>query len=132
MVRRAPIAACALIGLVLLVSSAAAHQVKTVQDVTIRVTSSDPEEVLRFEAAILWDHERPELVFLKGKTPYTYETKACLLNAVFKRRSGKAELVVEVETRSEGWSRGTSSARAEAIIVGQNVGNREGSFIMGM
>lgn len=116
----------------LLLTPAEAQRTNPVQDVTITVTAANSEEVLSFEAAILRSEDGPELEIVRANTPHRIKIRARVLTALFKRTSGTALLHVEVEYESHGYSRGKSSGSAEAIIVGQNLVERDSSFIRGL
>jgi hypothetical protein len=89
----------------------------------LRVTSNTPGEELQLEGAYLFHSNESPLSYIVQETPFILTIKSDTLSAMFRTKSGKGQLQVELQDYVAGEERPLLSGSGRAVVLGVNLGN---------
>jgi hypothetical protein len=87
------------------------------QTIILRVTSSDPQEPLEFDAAYLLVTGESPLVNVAEKTPFEVKAQSNFVAGIFRKKAGVGALQVEVLTAAEGQDEEAQAKGGGDIVI---------------
>ena len=97
-------------------------------DYVLRVTSSVPGTEVKFDAAILFRPADAPLQTFTRKTPYELRASGLAVSGMF-RAQGDVAIQVELLGTQGGKEKSRSTAKGRAVVVGDNVAQRDAGYI---
>ena len=88
------------------------------RQLSIRVTSNTPGQVITFEGAYMFHRNGPEYKSIKGTTPFEIGRTAKLVSGIFHKISGNGDLKVEILTQEGNNKNAVVSGWGDAVVVG--------------
>jgi len=85
--------------------------------VILRVTSSNPKEIVSFDASYLFGEKNSKLTHAELKTPFELKAEAKLVNGVFQKTAGNGSLQVTVSTADEKSEAQVMSGSSNNVVI---------------